>query len=132
MRVLDMGDLDLYAELAAIPEVVRYLYQDTQTREEAAARLARHGGKSAIAAEGDALSLALDLRSTGETIGHAALIWTNAVPRSGEVGYIIHPRHAGGAMRPKRRVRWWRSGSKGWGCTGSSRARMRATSRPSA
>lgn len=95
LRVLDMADLDAYAELNTIPDVVRFLYWDVLTRAESAAKLERFGGKASIAAEGDALSLALDLRQTGEMVGHLVLAWTSEAHRAGEVGYVIHPRHAG-------------------------------------
>ena len=48
-----------------------------------------------LAADGDGISLAVELRETGETIGDAVLILRSVDNEQGEVGYIIHPDHQG-------------------------------------
>lgn len=95
LRPLRMSDLDVFAELHALPEVVRYLYVDVLTREQSAARLAKVAEQTALRAEGDGLALAVILRETGEMLGQVVLIWTSEAHRGGEVGYVFHPRHAG-------------------------------------
>lgn len=95
LRLLEPTDLDAYAAMNAIPEVVRYLYHDVLTRQQSAERLARSAATRAFAAEGDALDLAVVLRATGEMLGHVVLVWTSAVHHAGEVGYVLDPRHAG-------------------------------------
>ncbi|MBM0258068.1 GNAT family N-acetyltransferase [Micromonospora sp. 4G55] len=49
----------------------------------------------ALRAEGDVLNLALVLRETGAVIGDVLLIWTSVAHRQGEIGYVLHPDHAG-------------------------------------
>ena len=51
--------------------------------------------KVALRAEGDNLTLLLVLADTGEPVGDVQLCWTSAEHRQGEIGYVIHPDHAG-------------------------------------
>ena len=95
LRLLQLTDLDAYAELNAIPEVVRYLYWDVLSRDRSAAKLATAADKGTFAREGDSVTLAVVLPEGGELVGHVLLAWTSEVYRSGEVGYVFHPRHAG-------------------------------------
>ncbi|MEU5788776.1 GNAT family protein [Micromonospora purpureochromogenes] len=76
-------------------DVTRYLYFGPN--DEAASReaLARKRARVALRAEGDVLNLALVLRETGAVIGDVLLIWTSVAHRQGEIGYVLHPDHAG-------------------------------------
>ncbi|MEH1059276.1 GNAT family protein [Micromonospora sp. CPCC 206171] len=76
-------------------DVTRYLYFGPN--DEAASReaLARKRSRVALRAEGDVLNLALVLRQTGAVIGDVLLIWTSVAHRQGEIGYVLHPDHAG-------------------------------------
>ena len=94
LRAIRTTDLDVYAELNTIPEVVRYLYWDVLSREESAHKLSRIVGRTGFASEGDSVVFAVDLRETGEMIGDVVLVWTSTAHQSGEVGYVIHPCHA--------------------------------------
>ena len=46
-------------------------------------------------AEGDVLSLAVILKDSGELVGDFILCWTSEEHQQAEIGYIIHPDHAG-------------------------------------
>jgi RimJ/RimL family protein N-acetyltransferase len=57
--------------------------------------LDRKRKQTGLGAAGDAVSLAVELRETGETIGDAVLILTSVEDQQGEVGYLIDPDHQG-------------------------------------
>ncbi len=95
LRQLQAMDLDVWAALEADPDVVRYLYIDVQTRRQSADRLAAAIPRVSIDTEHDALQLAVVRRDTGVMVGHVLLAWTSRVHRSGEVGWVIAPGHAG-------------------------------------
>ena len=46
-------------------------------------------------AQGEVLSLAIELPGTGQVIGEAVLKWLSGEHRQGEVGYLLHPDHEG-------------------------------------
>jgi len=51
--------------------------------------------RSVIEAEGEVLSLAIERRDTGEMIGDLVLFWHSVSDGHAEVGYVVHPDHAG-------------------------------------
>jgi RimJ/RimL family protein N-acetyltransferase len=76
-------------------DVVRYLYDEPMTEEQARAALARKIGNRAIAAEGDWLSLAVEVSATGETVGDVMIQWVSRDHAQGEMGFVFHPDHHG-------------------------------------
>jgi RimJ/RimL family protein N-acetyltransferase len=75
--------------------VARYLYWAPESEDEVRAALARKIECTEIAAEGEALVLAVVLRATDEVVGDVILEWVSEPHEQGEIGYIIHPDHAG-------------------------------------
>jgi RimJ/RimL family protein N-acetyltransferase len=51
--------------------------------------------RSVIDAEGQVLSLAIERRDAGEMIGDLVLFWHSVADGHAEVGYVVHPDHAG-------------------------------------
>lgn len=88
-------DLDAFHDMQHRPDVVRYLYWEPRSRDEAAEMLDRRKLQSAIDKEGDGLHLAADLRTTGELIGHFSLFFRSAQHGEGEIGFVVHPDHHG-------------------------------------
>jgi len=94
LRPLDpVGDVDAVHAYRSLPDVCRYVPFEPGPREELAARLA--GARSTLDAAGQALWLAAVLAETGELVGDVMLFWHDAIHRSGEVGYVLHPSHEG-------------------------------------
>ena len=89
------SDLAALAAIQARPEVARYLYWEPRSEAEAAAAQERRLPQTRIAAEGDALVLAVVLRDFGTLVGDVVLWWRSAEHRQGEIGYVFHPDHAG-------------------------------------
>jgi RimJ/RimL family protein N-acetyltransferase len=84
----------LYAMRSDV-ENARYVYWAPQTEEEVRETLARKIASVAIRAEGDVLALAVEHRASGEVVADVILCWISAEHALGEVGYVVHPDHAG-------------------------------------
>jgi RimJ/RimL family protein N-acetyltransferase len=52
-------------------------------------------GRRSLRADGDKLSLAIVLRSTGELVGDDLLALPSVEHRQGEIGFVVHPDHQG-------------------------------------
>jgi RimJ/RimL family protein N-acetyltransferase len=79
----------------ALPAVHRYIPIGPLSLEQVRTRL-RTGpwSRASLEHEGEILGLGVEIASTGELIGDVMLMWTSAVHRSGELGWVIHPDHA--------------------------------------
>lgn len=77
------------------PEVARHLYWGPQTEDEVRRTLEKKIAGSSIRSEGDVLALAAEHRSTGELVADVILHWVSAEHGLAEIGYIVHPDHAG-------------------------------------
>ena len=95
LRPYQESDLDAVHDMLRRPEVVRYLYWDVKTRDEAADMLARRVTNDALRAEGDWLVLAVTLRETGAVLGDVILKWESQEHRQGEIGFVFHPDYHG-------------------------------------
>ena len=95
LRPFTEGDLDLVFAMFSNADVVRYLYEDPTTQDQARAALTRKIGNRAIAAEGDRVSFAVELRATGETVGDVMVQWVSRAHAQGEIGFVFHPDHQG-------------------------------------
>ncbi|GAA3128757.1 GNAT family N-acetyltransferase [Streptosporangium carneum] len=95
LRPFASGDLDELHAIQSLPEVTRYLYWEPRELEQVAEALETRMKQSALTEEGQALALAVELAATGELIGDSVLFWHSAQHRSGEIGYVSHPRHHG-------------------------------------
>ena len=89
--------------------VARYLYWEAQTLDEVKPVLERKIAASALRVEGDVLALAAALAATDELVVDVILHWLSREHGLGEIGYIVHPSHAGNgyateATRPLLRI----------------------------
>lgn len=96
LRPYTMGDLDDLADIRRRPDVMRYLYQGVQTREEVAAVLERRMTmQHSLRREGDSLVLAAELREASRVIGDVSLRWVSEAHRQGDIGFVFHPDYHG-------------------------------------
>lgn len=89
------GDLEAILAIYGHPDVVRYLYEEPLTRQQADAALDRRLGMHAIRAEGDGLRLAALLKTTGELIRDCSLFWHPGDHLQGEIGFVFDPTQQG-------------------------------------
>lgn len=95
LRPFAEDDLVAMFAIYSRPDVVRYLYDGVRTWEETRTFLETRIGNAAIRAEGDRLSLAVTLRSTGALIGDCIIALLSEAHRQGEIGFVFHPDHQG-------------------------------------
>lgn len=96
LRPYTKGDLDDLADIRRRPDVMRYLYEDVQGREEVAEVLERRAtDQTALRREGDALVLAVELREVSRVIGDVSMRWVSEEHRQGDIGFIFHPDYHG-------------------------------------
>jgi RimJ/RimL family protein N-acetyltransferase len=88
-------DVDSVVAYRSLPDVCRYV--PFEPMDAAAVRERLHGAwaRPVLEAEGDALTLGVELTANGELIGDVMLRWASATDRSGEIGYVLHPAHSG-------------------------------------
>jgi RimJ/RimL family protein N-acetyltransferase len=95
LRPYREGDLDALHAIRSRPDVMRFLYEEPLTREEARETLMKRIGQDALRREGDELKLAMERRDTGAMIGGVNLTWASAAHKQGEIGFMQHPDHQG-------------------------------------
>lgn len=97
LRPLDAAtDVDAVHAYQSREDVCRYIPYAPRSRAEVAERLADPARtRSALAQAGQAITLAVVRRDTGELVGDVMLMWHSAEHRSGEIGYVLNPAHQG-------------------------------------
>ena len=95
LRPYTDADLDDLCAIRSRPDVLRYLYEEVQTREEVAAALERRKRRGVLSEEGAGLVLAVERKAVPGVIGDVSLFWASREHRQGEIGYIFHPDHQG-------------------------------------
>ena len=95
LRPLHKGDVPDLLAYRSLPEVCRWVPFEPMNAETIAARLRGQWAATTLEAEGDVLTLGVELATTGEVIGDVMLRWITAKHSCGEVGYVFHPAFAG-------------------------------------
>lgn len=91
LRPFADADLDYLVDVLGRLDVVRYLYWNVHTRDEAAELLARRKELTSLEKPGDRVVLAAVLKATGTIVGDVILGWEDNEHCQGEVGFIFHP-----------------------------------------
>ncbi|HKT05177.1 MAG TPA: GNAT family N-acetyltransferase [Rugosimonospora sp.] len=94
LRPLTARDADALA-YRGLPEVARYVPFDPMDRAVILDRLAGPWSRTELTAEGQALTLGIELAATGELVGDVVLFWRSREHGGGEVGYVLNPAYAG-------------------------------------
>ena len=89
------SDYDDLLKLLSNEDVARFLLYDARTPEQVKESLAGRLADVAMDADGQALTLAVELTATGQHLGEVTLFVYSAQHRSGEIGYVFHPESAG-------------------------------------
>ena len=95
MRPFIADDVEAVHAMRSDPEVIRYLYGEALSEDEARDLLTKRMGNTAWASEGDWLSAAVVERASGTTVGDLAFHWVSKRDKTAEVGFILAPRHQG-------------------------------------
>ena len=95
LRPFTEGDLEAVYAIESRPDVMRYLYWEPRTRDEARAALDRRVKMTSLDGEPSALRLAVVRRDSGELIGDFSLRLRSREDRQGEIGFMFHPDQQG-------------------------------------
>ncbi|MBI3749457.1 MAG: GNAT family N-acetyltransferase [Chloroflexi bacterium] len=95
LRPFEEGDFEAVYAMESHPDVVRYLYWEPRTRDEARAALDRRIRLTSLDGDPSALRLAVILRDSGEVIGDFSLGVRSRRNRQGDIGFMFHPDHHG-------------------------------------
>jgi RimJ/RimL family protein N-acetyltransferase len=95
LRPFIADDVEAVHAMRSDPEVIRYLYGEALSGDEARDLLTKRMGNTAWASEGDWLSAAVVERASGTTVGDLAFHWVSKRDKTAEVGFILDPRHQG-------------------------------------
>jgi RimJ/RimL family protein N-acetyltransferase len=95
LRPLTVDDVDALLAYRSRPDVCRYVPFEPMDRQVINERLATHWATTELTDEGQALTLGIEVTSTGDLIGDAVLFWHSREHRGGEIGYVLHPDFTG-------------------------------------
>ena len=95
LRPFTAGDFDAVYSYRSREDVARYLYWEPNTEQEVHRALEQKAASTSIRSEGDVLALTVVVRETGLLAGDVSLYFVSDEHQQAEVGYIIHPDHAG-------------------------------------
>ena len=95
LRQFTTDDFDALFAIQSRSDVARWLYWEPQSEDEVRASLEKKIGSTTLANDGDALSLAVVLKSSSELIGNGSVFLLSAEHRQGEIGFVFHPDHHG-------------------------------------
>jgi RimJ/RimL family protein N-acetyltransferase len=84
----DYGDL---LKLQSNDDVTRFLLYDSKTPEQVRESLAGRLADVPMDRDGQALTLAVILRETGQHVGEVSLFVQNVAHQGGEIGFVFHP-----------------------------------------
>lgn len=89
------NDYDDLLKLQSNPDVTRFLLYDVRTPEQVKEALAGRLADVSMDADGQALTVAVILRDTGQHLGEVTLFLNSVEHRTGELGYVFHPESHG-------------------------------------
>ena len=89
------SDFDAVFAMRSNADVARYLYWEPESEEAARKALTKKLTNVSLREEGDVLALAAVERSGGQVVADMILHWVSREHATGEIGYIVHPEHAG-------------------------------------
>lgn len=95
LRPLTLADTDALVAYRSIPDLCRYVPFDPQNRDDIVARIKGVFANHALTAEGQNLTLGVELAATGELIGDVILFYHSRLHEGGEVGWMLNPAYGG-------------------------------------
>ncbi len=95
LRPLSVDDAEALLSYRGRADVCRYLPFAPMDEHELAARLAGDLGRREITAEGQGLTLGVEVAATGRLVGDVVLFAVSERHAGGELGYVFHPDAAG-------------------------------------
>lgn len=95
LRPVSEQDVDALVAYRSLPDVCRYVPFEPMDRSAVRDRVHGMWSRHVLEAEGEALTLGVELIASGELIGDVILMWHSSEHRGGEIGYVFNPAFAG-------------------------------------
>jgi RimJ/RimL family protein N-acetyltransferase len=95
LRPYEPSDLEALYEIHSDERGARWLYNEARTREQVEELLERKIAGASLRSEGEWLSAAAVLRSTGDLVCDVSLLWASETHKQGEIGFMTHPEQYG-------------------------------------
>lgn len=95
LRAYRSEDLAALHEIRSDPGTTRWLTWELQSETQVRQTIAERSAWTSLRGEGDALALLAERRETGEVVADVNLRWRSGEHATAEIGYIVHPAHAG-------------------------------------
>jgi RimJ/RimL family protein N-acetyltransferase len=96
LRPLGDADVDALVAYRSIPEVCRWVPFEPMDADTVRGRLRTVAwSQFTLAADDDTIILGIEATATGELVGDVMLRLASVEDRTAEIGYVVHPRHAG-------------------------------------
>jgi RimJ/RimL family protein N-acetyltransferase len=95
VRPYTYDDFDALYAMHSLDAVTRFVPWQTRDAEETRRALERKVEQTALAEEGDAIGLAVELREGRAVVGDLSLAWVSREHAGGEIGFLLHPDHQG-------------------------------------
>jgi RimJ/RimL family protein N-acetyltransferase len=95
LRPLAVSDVDAVLAYRSRADVCRYVPFEPMTRQDITERITGQWARTELTDEGQALTLGVEVRETGELAGDVVLFWRSRLNGGGELGYVFNP-DAGG------------------------------------
>lgn len=109
-------DYDDLLKLQSSPDVTRFLLYEPKTPEQVKESLAGRLADVPLDTDGQALTVAVILRETGQHVGEVTLFMNSTEHRIGEIGFVFHPDFHGRGYAAEASVELLRMGFEelGW------------------
>lgn len=91
LRPLSAADTEDLVAYRSLEDVCRYVPFEPMDAAAVAEKLDSGWSRQAITAEGEAVTLGVELAEIGRLIGDVMLFFTSAEHRGGEIGWVLHP-----------------------------------------
>lgn len=95
LRPLRETDVDALVAYRSLPEVCRWVPFEPMTSEAVRERLQGAWSRRTLEQPGEGVILGIEIGASGELVGDANVYWESSEHRSGEIGYVLNPRHGG-------------------------------------
>ncbi len=95
LRPMRETDVDALVAYRSLPEVCRWVPFEPMTAEVVRERLHGVWSRTVLEQAGQGLTLGVEVEASGALAGDVYLFWASSEQRSGEIGYVLNPRHAG-------------------------------------
>jgi RimJ/RimL family protein N-acetyltransferase len=109
------NDYDDLLKLQSSPDVTRFLLYGPKTPEQVKESLAGRLADVSMDSDGQALTVAVILRETGQHVGEVTLFVQNAEHRGGEIGFVFHPEFHGRGYAAEAAIELLRIGFEDFG-----------------